>query len=350
MVRQPLCILYRWGLPIAIALLFWEIVIRACIESPIPFHHDERFGWMPVPQSSGLYTKEGWSYTRYNEYGFRGSPIELRKNGELRVVCLGDSFTEGQQIGIEETYPSLLQASFERNPLESASRVTVFNAGRAHATPAGAIQFSDAYLSLFDPDWVVVLLREGSLMDATSGEKEVQLRLGRKGYEPFVSWRRDSESYLKRLIVKWGVRRSAALHLGYVRASRLLAAPDRPGHGRRPSERPLPILETLADYVVTQLQRRYPRLLLVHLPSEPLASIPRGGEPSPEELALRVAVGRARLPAVFLREALREDFEVAGEPHFGFFNTVPGAGHPNARAHKVIAAAVEAELRRGSAH
>lgn len=47
---------------------------------------------------------------RYNALRFRDRPLELRPPGVRRVVVIGDSFTEGQGVKEEDTYPRLLDA------------------------------------------------------------------------------------------------------------------------------------------------------------------------------------------------------------------------------------------------
>jgi hypothetical protein len=55
---------------------------------------------------------------RYNNLGFRGPDVSLRGDTELRIICIGDSFTEG--IGVEEggTWPAVLQEKLSRGRCE----------------------------------------------------------------------------------------------------------------------------------------------------------------------------------------------------------------------------------------
>src|SRR5215213_5067822 len=94
---------------LVLSLVVWEILLRIFVVVPIPYHHDPALGWMPEPYSSGLYTLEGRGSCAYNEYGFRGDKIGEKKPGELRIVALGDSYTEAQQMNIEQTYPARLE-------------------------------------------------------------------------------------------------------------------------------------------------------------------------------------------------------------------------------------------------
>jgi hypothetical protein len=62
-----------------------------------------------------------------NSWGFRGPEFELRKKeGVIRIVCLGASTTEGSQRD-EETYPYFLQQ--ELNRMFPDREIEVINAG-----------------------------------------------------------------------------------------------------------------------------------------------------------------------------------------------------------------------------
>jgi lysophospholipase L1-like esterase len=87
---------------------------------------------------------------RYNSRGFRDREFGPRRPGELRVVVMGDSFTEGQGVKEPDTYVRVL----ERILTESGPRWEALNCGRrATDFPALAEVFEEA-LAL-RPDVVV---------------------------------------------------------------------------------------------------------------------------------------------------------------------------------------------------
>jgi lysophospholipase L1-like esterase len=51
---------------------------------------------------------------RYNAERFRGAEVPARRPGVRRVMVLGDSFSEGQGVREEDTWPRRLQGSLER--------------------------------------------------------------------------------------------------------------------------------------------------------------------------------------------------------------------------------------------
>ena len=73
---------------------------------------DPWFGWTNRPGATGPIRAVGQydAFARINSRGLRDREIDpARAKGRLRVLCLGDSFTWGQGVGDDETYPKLLE-------------------------------------------------------------------------------------------------------------------------------------------------------------------------------------------------------------------------------------------------
>lgn len=94
--------------------LFMEIVVRIW-DPPIAnprmteIHRPSAvFGWELVPGSSG-FGRLG-EYYQINSAGFRDTEHTIDKKAEIRrIVAIGDSFTFGMGVNLEETYPKQLQ-------------------------------------------------------------------------------------------------------------------------------------------------------------------------------------------------------------------------------------------------
>ena len=65
--------------------------------------------------------------TRINRHGLRGPELERRRDGEFRILPLGESSAFGKGVGDAETYAALLGAQLNRAAGED--RFTVINAG-----------------------------------------------------------------------------------------------------------------------------------------------------------------------------------------------------------------------------
>jgi lysophospholipase L1-like esterase len=65
--------------------------------------------------------------SRFNSRGFRGGEFEARRAGRVRVIVLGDSFTEGQGVKEADTCPRVLERLLNA---DRPGRFEVLNCGR----------------------------------------------------------------------------------------------------------------------------------------------------------------------------------------------------------------------------
>lgn len=74
---------------------------------------DDTVGWYHVSNVTAVDEKEGHRYTiSYNSHGYRGPDRTYEKpKGVQRVVVLGDSFTDGSEVGDEELFTWKLERS-----------------------------------------------------------------------------------------------------------------------------------------------------------------------------------------------------------------------------------------------
>jgi hypothetical protein len=340
----------QWLLAILLAGVFWEGFLRVAVEIPVPYRHHPKLGWLPAPHAYGLYTHEGRSITVYNEHGFREGPIEPRKPGEFRILCLGDSFVEGAQVNDDETFPRRLEAALSKRlpslGTSSIRSVRVFNAGRGHSSLAATLELAASYREIFDPDFVVILFRDGSFRSARDRDKEIYLTMKGDHVATKVKWRGVETSKLKEVLLSHGLRSSAALHYGYVRAVQIMSMPSKPTEAEAPRQRP-PEPPELVDHLLSGLAKAYPQAVWVHLPMQDVLTGPVVAAASEEEVLLRERAPQ-NIPVLFTREHINQSFARNHRPIYGFWNTVPGYGHANEEGHRLIAEALVDFFSRGS--
>ncbi|HKW12422.1 MAG TPA: SGNH/GDSL hydrolase family protein [Gemmatimonadaceae bacterium] len=99
---------------------------------------------------------------RIDSLGFRGVDFPVRKRaGELRILSVGDSFTYGDFVDNDSTFPAVL----ERDLTASCSRpVTVINAGVGGSTITTAVHMVDRAWGL-SPDVVLLTFVENDIDD-----------------------------------------------------------------------------------------------------------------------------------------------------------------------------------------
>lgn len=122
------------GLGLLLALAAVESTLRSLgrhgIEHPQDlFLHDEVLGWRLRPGGSGVHAGLDFRVTyRINSRGLRDReiPYEPPSPATFRILALGDSFTEGYGVEVEETFARRLESLLRRR---RGSHVEVINGG-----------------------------------------------------------------------------------------------------------------------------------------------------------------------------------------------------------------------------
>jgi lysophospholipase L1-like esterase len=105
-----------------------------------------------------LYVKTVPSTNRLNpvnRLGFRGREIRERKDGTVRIICLGSSTTYGTGLDYDETYPKLLQDKLDRKFGEN--HFEVINAGQPGLTLSHIIALAKNEIIRLNPDLVILM-------------------------------------------------------------------------------------------------------------------------------------------------------------------------------------------------
>lgn len=334
---------------LAVSLIVWEVLLRIFIVVPIPYHHDPALGWMPKPYSKGLFTLEGRGVCTYNEFGFRGDTIGDKKPGEFRIVALGDSYTEGQQMDIEQTFPARLEQMLNarrkaQGPETVMPPVRVLNGGRGGSSPAYAVQLSEEYKKIFQPDWVVLLVNDGNWVTIFDPTTEIYYHPDGDSLQTIVHWKWDQMSPLLRFLMRWHVRDLAVFQYAYSRLGTIRAARAKELNGGQAAQgvgddNAYSVMQEKAiDLTMQQLRGRYPKLIVVHIPIG--ASTAGLAPPNKTETFLINSCERYQIPLIVMRDRLIKGYLESNEPPYGFYNTLPWIGHPNARGHELVAQAL----------
>ncbi len=125
------------GIGLALAGVAGEILVRVVVGAPLAereplmeIRANPHRGWEMVPGLHYTYQHP----VQVNALGLRGPELETKREGELRVLMLGDSQLFGQGVASDETAPHFVQEQL-RAAMGGARSVTVINAGhRAYDT------------------------------------------------------------------------------------------------------------------------------------------------------------------------------------------------------------------------
>lgn len=381
----------KLGVALALALAAWEAILSAWVFQPAPYRQDADFGWMPRPGASAFTNIEGHAASFYNERGFRDEPITPRQPGELRVLCLGDSFVEALDVPREQSFEVRLQEMLSKY-LQAQSqpglprRVRVFNAGRSGTSVGTALYFAPQYRKLFDPDLVIVMVHDewSVALDPTQEVRYIpeggtfRLQMFNHSAKSGAMFRRLVALGVRDLsIATHGSRQLRLMRTGGGAEGGESDAPqakvpqaDAPGAGEK-SDKRLPraevtseggpgalraasqaghgglspeLLERAAAWTPSQLKAAYPQLLVVHVPQTD--SKQRGLAPiSLTERAFLKSCREAGVATIDMRPVIESDFARTQAPPFGFPTTLPWMGHFNAHGHDLAAQAIFEAIR-----
>lgn len=118
-----------------------------------------------APNSEISHSYSEFEYYRkiFNE-GFTDSlPVAPKREGEKRILALGDSFTEGVGAPSDSTWPALLEQML--NHAQDSLNYLVFNAGVSGSDPALQYVLLTETLASFAPDRVMLMLNESDVFD-----------------------------------------------------------------------------------------------------------------------------------------------------------------------------------------
>lgn len=111
-----------------VAFLVCLFIVDLYIRNNFPLPEKGYGVWAGYPESKSvmlLMPDKFKSIHRYNRYGFRGDDFIIDPHTDVRIACVGDSFTEGYGANENETWPAILQSKFNSNEVE------VLNLGKA---------------------------------------------------------------------------------------------------------------------------------------------------------------------------------------------------------------------------
>ncbi|MFK7985601.1 MAG: SGNH/GDSL hydrolase family protein [Sandaracinaceae bacterium] len=156
--------LKRGGLALAstlFSLLLAEGALSVLgIGDPVLRDVDPVLGWAPIAGAEGWWTREGRGHVVITEHGFRGVLVpEGKPPGTLRVVVLGDSYTEARQVALEDSFGVRLEAGL--NTCHDAP-VEVLAFGVSGYGTAQQRVLLEHRVWDFDPDVVIVAFLTGN--------------------------------------------------------------------------------------------------------------------------------------------------------------------------------------------
>ena len=119
------------------------------------------------PGSEQTFATGEFTYTaRTNSLGLRNHEIGPKESGICRIVAIGDSFTYGWGVEIEQTWLKLLEANLRDAGVDAET----INVGKPGTGPPFYAEISERAIPLFEPDIVIVAMLQGNDLAAAGPE------------------------------------------------------------------------------------------------------------------------------------------------------------------------------------
>jgi lysophospholipase L1-like esterase len=157
-------------------------------------------GLVLPPGSRVIYQTDEFRFTaEINRLGFRGREFTVQRvPGRSRVLAIGDSFTYGWGVELDQTWPKRLQQNLRHSGLS----VEVANLGKVAASPMQYAQIASRAIPELHPDLVIVGVVQGDDLEQLDG------RIGESatdsnGVQPSLLERATTDLFphLKRVLV-----------------------------------------------------------------------------------------------------------------------------------------------------
>ncbi len=139
----------------------------------LPVHQDLIF----ESGTETVFDTPEFHYTaKINSLGFRDHEIEAKRSDKLRVMTLGDSFTFGSGVALEETWTKAL----ERELSGAGCAFEALNLGRGGRAVDGYADIAETAIPVLQPDLVLVAVLQGddlgqSLIKVAHEQRQAEL-------------------------------------------------------------------------------------------------------------------------------------------------------------------------------
>ena len=127
------------------------------------FNNFKNYYWIDDPHTIKTLSDKEFRYTRtINSHGYSDAEWTVAKRpNEFRILCLGDSFTEGDGAHADSSYVSFLRRRLQTDPCP----ITVMNAGKCGSDPFfNFINYRDLLVK-FNPDLIIQTVSRHDLAD-----------------------------------------------------------------------------------------------------------------------------------------------------------------------------------------
>lgn len=150
--------------------LLFSVLITVCgdrVVGHFRFHGHDQNGLVFPPHSQIiLHTPEFNSVGVVNSLGFRDREFSVQRNSQYRILAIGDSFTFGWGLNIEDTWVKQLEVQLHQRGRE----IEIANLGRPGAYPKDYADVAEKAIPLLKPDLILIAVLQGDDLAQERGD------------------------------------------------------------------------------------------------------------------------------------------------------------------------------------
>ncbi len=170
--------LFFSGLVLLVLLLFVEVYLRFGVKTHLDFGEINGLSGRsnlysssmadayiaPKPSQVVSYRNKEFSfYRKKNDKGLSEKNIPKKDSAEIRILCLGDSFTEGAGTSYDSSWVKHTEALL--NETNRGNKFTLINAGLSGSDPFFEYLLLKNNLLDYKPDWVIMNVNQSDIFD-----------------------------------------------------------------------------------------------------------------------------------------------------------------------------------------
>ncbi|MFC5704403.1 SGNH/GDSL hydrolase family protein [Cohnella faecalis] len=302
-----------------LSLMLWEVISRVAFYSSPATHDDPILGRI-LSKGIRISGEEGYSITKFNSLGMRN--VELhQKNGNMRYLVLGDSYTEGLQVSDKQLFSSLLD--------NKSKTIDVINAGRSGASPATYIQLASYYKKEIDPDFTIIQLNQDDFYgDAFNKNSDFYVEKYQGQYRALKNEHLSRSNIIAEKIPQLNfISEISVVRKAFINLQNLIQSSP-------PKDKIQTFDHEAASWMLEQMKQSYTNVVVLYIPT--IDYYHYENDNSLEDY-LETKSSEIGLDFINMRLPFIESFQKTQQPAHGFNNTVPGTGHINKIGHKLIA-------------
>lgn len=200
---------------------------------------DRCVGWASPAKEVGILFPPSFEYVQrssefectvsINSLGFRDREFAVEKPADtIRILAIGDSFTHGWGVQLQEAWPKVLEAQLRQN----IQHCEVANLGKPGGHPAFYLRIAEKSIPLLKPDMVILAILQGDdlsqMLQLQNREGKVSVKTEPRGKEKLLTnFLEKLYPNLRRIrlrsrnVTRLWKRHAAKYHLGFTETSRI---------------------------------------------------------------------------------------------------------------------------------